>query len=114
MYPVGSNGGSQAVVDARGLARELAAAADPVAGVAAYENERRPVTSELVLAQRELPMEATIGLVAERAPNGFNEIADVLTPAELANMVDAQRRLTDMDVQEVNGRPSWTVARQQA
>ncbi|MFD2082489.1 2-polyprenyl-6-methoxyphenol hydroxylase [Actinopolymorpha cephalotaxi] len=112
MYPVGSNGGSQAVVDARVLARELAVAADPVAGLAAYEAERRPATSELVLAQRELPMEATIALVTERAPEGFDDITDVLTPDELGTMREAQRRLSDMDVHALNSRPSWNVVRQ--
>ncbi|MET9018463.1 flavin-dependent oxidoreductase [Actinopolymorpha sp. NPDC004070] len=114
MYPVGSNGGSQAVVDARVLARELAVAADPVAGLAAYEAERRPETNELVLAQRELPMEATIELVTERAPEGFDDIADVLTADELGTMREAQRRLSDMDVEALNSRPSWNVVRQKA
>lgn len=114
MYPVGSNGGSQAVLDARVLARELAMADDPVAGLAAYEAERRTATTELVLAQRELPMEQTIELVTERAPHGFDDIADVLTPEELADMFDAQRRLSDTDVQALNSRPSWNVVRQKA
>ncbi|GAA3115192.1 flavin-dependent oxidoreductase [Planomonospora alba] len=109
MYPVGANGGSQAVLDARVLARELATASDPAAGLAAYEAERRPVTGELVLAHRELPMEKTIAMVTERAPGGFDDIADVLTPQELAEMAAAQRRITDTDVRLLNERPSWSV-----
>ncbi len=73
-----------------------------------------PPPTELVLAQRELPMEQTIELVTERAPHGFDDIADVLRPDELAGMFDAQRRLSDMDVQALNSRPSWNVVRQQA
>ncbi|MFC4057557.1 flavin-dependent oxidoreductase [Planomonospora corallina] len=109
MYPVGANGGSQAVLDARVLARELAAAADPASGLAAYEAERRPATGELVLAHRELPMEKTIAMVAERAPDGFDDVADVLTSQELAEMAAAQRRITDTDVRLLNERPSWSV-----
>jgi 2-polyprenyl-6-methoxyphenol hydroxylase-like FAD-dependent oxidoreductase len=30
MYPIGSNGASQAIIDARVLAHELAGAADPI------------------------------------------------------------------------------------
>ncbi|MDP9846048.1 flavin-dependent oxidoreductase [Streptosporangium lutulentum] len=112
MYPVGANGGSQAVLDARVLARELAGAADPAAGLAAYEQERRTVTTELVLTHRELPMEETIALVAERAPEGFDDIADVLTPKELADMAAAQQRTTDMDIKALNDRSSWNVAYQ--
>lgn len=110
LYPVGSNGGSQAVLDARVLARELAGAADPAAGLAAYEQERRTATTGLVLAHRELPMEETIAVVTERAPDGFDDIADVLTPEELANMAAAQRRTTDMDIKALNSRSSWNVA----
>ena len=50
MYPVGSNGASQAVLDARCLA--LLLAAHPVAALAAYEAERLPKTAEIVRSNR--------------------------------------------------------------
>ncbi|MDF2711896.1 MAG: flavin-dependent oxidoreductase [Nonomuraea muscovyensis] len=109
MYPIGSNGGSQAVIDARVLARHLASEGDPVAALVGYEAERRPPTSALVLAHRSLPIEATISLVAERAPRGFADIADVLTEAELTAMAEAQHGITDMDVRALNTRESWSV-----
>lgn len=109
VYPIGSNGGSQAVLDARVLARCLAAADTPFDGLARYEAERREVTNALVLGHRTLPMEATIRLVTERAPGGFDDIAHVLTPQELADMAEAQRRITDIDVDELNHRASWSV-----
>lgn len=109
MYPIGSNGGSQAVIDARVLARHLASEGDPVAALAGYEAERRPPTSALVLAHRSLPIEATISLVAERAPRGFADIADVLTEAERTAMAEAQHGITDMDVRALNTRESWSV-----
>jgi 2-polyprenyl-6-methoxyphenol hydroxylase-like FAD-dependent oxidoreductase len=112
LYPVGSNGGSQAVLDARVLARELAGTADPAAGLAAYEQERRTTTTKLVLAHRELPIEETITLVTERAPDGFDDIKDVLTPKELTDMAAAQQRITDMDIKALNDRSSWNVAYQ--
>ncbi|NUP81993.1 MAG: flavin-dependent oxidoreductase, partial [Nonomuraea sp.] len=83
MYPIGSNGGSQAVLDARVLARCLATYDDPATALKAYEDERRPPTSALVTAHRALPIEDTIRLVTERAPGGFADIADVLTGPEL-------------------------------
>ncbi|MGV9779543.1 flavin-dependent oxidoreductase [Streptosporangium sp. NPDC003464] len=106
MYPVGSNGGSQAVLDARVLARSLARSG-PVEGLAAYEEERRAATTPLVLANREMPMERTLAMVAERAPLGFGDISEVLTPQELAEMAADQGRITDMDVRFLNERPSW-------
>ncbi|UBU15291.1 flavin-dependent oxidoreductase [Nonomuraea gerenzanensis] len=109
MYPIGSNGGSQAVLDARFLARCLATYDDPGAALAAYEAERRPPTSALVLASRSLPLERTIALVAERAPGGFGHIGEVLTAEEVAAMEAAQRTISDADVRSLNERESWSV-----
>lgn len=51
MYPVGSNGASQAILDARTLARTLALQPSVDAALAAYEGERRPATAAVVLAK---------------------------------------------------------------
>ncbi|MFG1616905.1 FAD-dependent monooxygenase [Nonomuraea wenchangensis] len=109
MYPIGSNGGSQAVLDARVLARCLASYDDPAEALSAYEDERLPPTSALVRAHRSLPVEETIALVTERAPDGFRDVADVLTEAELAAMAAAQRAISDADVRALNERESWSV-----
>jgi 2-polyprenyl-6-methoxyphenol hydroxylase-like FAD-dependent oxidoreductase len=107
MYPVGSNGGSQAVLDARFLALSLARAADPVEGLAVYESERRGATSDLVLASRRFPVDETVKIVERRAPDGFADITEVLTEEELSTMADAQKIIADMDVRSLNERPSW-------
>src|SRR4051812_10742092 len=52
MYPVGANGGSQAIVDARVLADELARDFDR--GLRSYEDIRRPQTADIVEANREM------------------------------------------------------------
>jgi 2-polyprenyl-6-methoxyphenol hydroxylase-like FAD-dependent oxidoreductase len=52
MYPVGANGGSQAIVDARVLADELARDFD--GGLQSYEDIRRPETADVVEANREM------------------------------------------------------------
>lgn len=92
MYPIGSNGGSQAILDARTLAAELARASDPVAGLAAYETARREAANAVVLANRDMPMDRTLRTVAERAPGGFDRIQDVLTAQELRAITDGYRR----------------------
>ncbi|MGW0005850.1 flavin-dependent oxidoreductase [Nocardia grenadensis] len=92
MYPVGSNGGSQAILDARSVAAELAGAGDPVAGFAAYESARRDTANSVVLANRDIPMDRALRMVAERAPEGFDRIEDVLTTAELRAITDGYRR----------------------
>jgi 2-polyprenyl-6-methoxyphenol hydroxylase-like FAD-dependent oxidoreductase len=52
MYPVGANGGSQAVVDARVLAEQLAK--DFPGGLRRYEDIRRPEAADVVAANREM------------------------------------------------------------
>jgi 2-polyprenyl-6-methoxyphenol hydroxylase-like FAD-dependent oxidoreductase len=52
MYPVGANGGSQAVVDARVLSDELAQDFD--GGLRSYEDIRRAETADVVEANREM------------------------------------------------------------
>ncbi|WP_327355994.1 flavin-dependent oxidoreductase [Streptomyces sp. NBC_01304] len=109
MYPIGSNGASQAVLDARVLARCLALASSPEAGLRAYEAERLPAVNALVLANREMPADRLLRAVADRAPAGFDRVEDVLTPAELGSIEAAYRRTTGTDVALLNGRGSWSV-----
>jgi 2-polyprenyl-6-methoxyphenol hydroxylase-like FAD-dependent oxidoreductase len=52
MYPVGANGGSQAIVDARVLADELGRDFD--GGLRSYEDIRRRETADVVQANREM------------------------------------------------------------
>jgi 5-methylphenazine-1-carboxylate 1-monooxygenase len=106
VYPIGSNGGSQAIIDARVLARELAAAS-PADALARYEAERLPAVNKIVLATRDMPVDAVLDMVSARAPDGFDRIEDVLTPAELATLKDAYRATSLQDVAALNARPSF-------
>jgi 2-polyprenyl-6-methoxyphenol hydroxylase-like FAD-dependent oxidoreductase len=110
MYPVGSNGGSQAIVDARVLAFELSRRADVGAALAAYEEKRRPQTSALVLAARNMGPDRFLAAVEERAPNGFKSIGDVLTADELSELDGDYERLTGLDARELNQRATFDVA----
>ncbi len=83
MYPVGSNGASQAVLDARCLAA-LLAEHDVPAALAAYEAERLPKTAEIVRSNRRGGPERVVDVVSERAPEGFARLEDVIARDELA------------------------------
>ena len=82
MYPVGSNGASQAILDARALARHLASSASVPAALAAYDAERRPPTAEIVLTNRRGGPEGVIDVVEARAPDGFTDIEAIASHAE--------------------------------
>jgi 2-polyprenyl-6-methoxyphenol hydroxylase-like FAD-dependent oxidoreductase len=83
MYPIGSNGASQAILDARALADALAGEGDPERALARYEAERRPATARIVLSNREHGPERVLDLAEERAPGGFERVEDVFAPGEL-------------------------------
>jgi 2-polyprenyl-6-methoxyphenol hydroxylase-like FAD-dependent oxidoreductase len=82
MYPVGSNGASQAILDARALADALAAAETPIAALAAYQAERLPKTAAIVLGNRQGGPEGVIDAVERLAPDGFEQVEAVMSYAE--------------------------------
>lgn len=86
MYPVGSNGASQAILDARCLTDLLREHAVTEA-LRLYEMDRLPATAAIVRSNRIGGPERVIDLVAERAPNGFTRIEDVASTEELAAIV---------------------------
>ena len=79
MYPVGSNGASQAILDARCLADLLRDADNPTAALYAYEQERLPSTAQIVRMNRKGGPEGVIDVVEELAPDGFTDIDKVLS-----------------------------------
>ncbi len=82
MYPVGSNGASQAILDARALADTLAGTRDVAAALRRYEDARIGPTSAIVHANRSGGPESVIDAVEALAPDGFNDVATVLSYAE--------------------------------
>ena len=87
MYPVGSNGASQAILDARALSDALARAEHPRAGLWIYEQDRLPKVRDVVYTNRLGGPERVIDAVEKRAPEGFKNVDDVLSYEERATMV---------------------------
>jgi 2-polyprenyl-6-methoxyphenol hydroxylase-like FAD-dependent oxidoreductase len=87
MYPVGSNGASQAILDGRALADALAAGGDVAGALAHYDEHRRPATAAIVQSYRTGGPEGVIDEVERRAPDGFDDIDAVLPKAERAAIV---------------------------
>ena len=109
MYPNGSNGGSQATLDARTLAFHLATAASPEEGLRAYEADRRPATAALLEQTRQAGPEKVMVLAAERAPEGFAHIHDVIAPEELEEVATAYKKAAGFHPGSLNDRASLTV-----
>jgi len=89
MYPIGSNGATQAIMDAKALAEGFARhGGDWRTVLAEYERERLAATTALTLANRqEGGLDGVLDLVDERAPKGFAKIDDVISDEEIRRIV---------------------------
>ena len=107
MYPIGSNGASQAILDARALTGCLRSHPDdPVKALLAYDEARRPATAQIVLANRGQGPEEAMQLVHDRAPDGFDDLAEVISDEALSEIADRYKRIAGFAIAELNARPS--------
>jgi len=104
MYPIGSNGASQAVLDARVLARELRDSGRGPRALLRYEELRRQTVNALILANRGDGPDKVLDIVAHKAPQGFGAVDDVMSRAELEEVAGTYKKLAGMDVAGLNAR----------
>jgi 5-methylphenazine-1-carboxylate 1-monooxygenase len=83
MYPIGSNGASQAILDGRAIADALSTHTDIDIALAEYDDLRRNATAKIVLSNRQHGPERVLDIAEERSPVGFNDVSDVFAPGEL-------------------------------
>jgi 5-methylphenazine-1-carboxylate 1-monooxygenase len=107
MQPIGSQAGSQAIIDARALTAALLGESNPTEAVKRYDAERRPVMNDVVLRNRDFGPEAALQLVEERAPLGFERIEDVVSREKMKTIVDSFSSAAGLDAETVNDRPSF-------
>lgn len=99
MYPRGSNGSAQAIIDGRVLATQLALAqlsgADMRSALLTYEALRRPPTSKIVLTNRSTPPDFII-MKADALSGGqpFRHIDDLISQAELQAISDNYAKIS--------------------
>ncbi len=105
MYPIGSNGASQAIVDARVLTACLLEHGPGARALAAYDETRREAVNAVVLANRGDGPDRILDIVARRAPDGFDDIEAVMPLAERQAFADSYKRTAGMEVAALNARP---------
>ncbi len=94
MYPRGSQGAAQALIDARTLADELKRDPDPLAALRAYEKARLETTATIVRTNREHPPDYIIMKVDElTGGKPFANIDDVISQDELRALSDNYKRI---------------------
>ena len=102
MYPIGSNGASQGILDAEKLAAELAACDDVIEAFAAYEEVRRPATAKIVLMNRQNGPEQVMQLAEEWAPEGFDNIEMVIPRTELEEIAMRYKQAAGFTIADVS------------
>jgi len=107
MQPIGSQAGSQAIVDARALTAALLEHRDPVEALARYDAARRPAMNAVALHNRHFGPEAFLQLVEERAPNGFARVDNVISAGELDAIASSFALEAGLDAEWVNSRPCY-------
>jgi 2-polyprenyl-6-methoxyphenol hydroxylase-like FAD-dependent oxidoreductase len=106
MYPQGGNGGAQAIIDAAILARLLAREADPPAALRAYEAERLPATSRIVLQNRSAPPNVIVDTVEQRTGGRrFERLDDVISQDELRAIFERYQKVAGYHVAQVGKHP---------
>lgn len=105
MYPIGSNGSAQAILDSRCLADALEQAhlgrITPENALLEYEADRLPKTAGIVLRNRLNGPEQVMQLAHERAPQGFTDIHAVVPHDELEEISLRYKRLAGFDKQSL-------------
>jgi 2-polyprenyl-6-methoxyphenol hydroxylase-like FAD-dependent oxidoreductase len=102
MYPIGSNGASQAILDAEMLAESLQCTSDPMEALKRYETVRLEPTAQIVYSNRRLGPELVMQMVEERAPDGFNDLNDVISREELESIAATYKRTAGFDRETLN------------
>jgi 2-polyprenyl-6-methoxyphenol hydroxylase-like FAD-dependent oxidoreductase len=99
MYPQGGNGGAQAIIDAATLGRLLRSEPDPGAALKAYEAQRLPVTSRIVLQNRSAPPNVIVDTVEQRiGDRRFDKLEDVISQDELRAIFERYQKVAGYHV----------------
>jgi 2-polyprenyl-6-methoxyphenol hydroxylase-like FAD-dependent oxidoreductase len=101
MYPIGSNGASQAIIDAESLAESLIKYhSDPIFALQKYDEERRPATSKVVLQNRAKGPDQILDLMEEMFPDGFSQ--EQIPHDQLSEIMDNYKIVAGFDRQSLN------------
>jgi len=102
MYPIGSNGASQALLDAEALYLAILEHEDIEEALIAYEQQRIHKTAAIVHSNRQHGPEIVMQMVHERAPQGFERLEDVISYAELEEIANRYKQIAGFDKEQLN------------
>ena len=103
MYPVGSNGASQGIVDARELGAKLKALGLTTDALLAYQSSVLPAVNELVLRNRGAGPIGILGVIEARGP--FQSIDEVISTDEIREFMSAYKEAAGFALSTLNTSP---------
>jgi 2-polyprenyl-6-methoxyphenol hydroxylase-like FAD-dependent oxidoreductase len=110
MYPIGSNGATQGIIDARAFAYHLATVPDPERALFGYEAERRAATGRIVLMNRQNGPDQVMELAERRAPNVDDDLDARLPMSERQEIADRYKRVAGFDPGALSAKTSYSVS----
>ena len=105
MYPTGSNGGSQAIVDARILGAAMVEHGVTRQALAAFDDRLCEPISRLVLRNRGAGPFGLLNIVDERCGGTFDNIDDVIPPRERAEFMAGYKAAAGFAIETLNRAP---------
>ena len=105
-YPVGSNGASQAIIDARKLAFHLKVNGLNETALLSYEEEMLPLTAKITLANRSSGPDALLQVVEDRCGGTFNNIQEIISQSELKNHSEKYKSVAGLNIERLNNTDS--------
>ncbi|MHA6297032.1 flavin-dependent oxidoreductase [Devosia sp. CAU 1758] len=105
MYPTGSNGASQAIIDARVLGASMIRHGVTRAAIAAYDDKLREAVSQLILRNRGAGPFGLLNLVDERCGGEFDNIDDVVPADERADFMARYKAAAGFAIDQLNAAP---------
>lgn len=100
MYPIGSNGASQAILDADALCEALKSENTAELALSVYEAERLPATSSVVLQNRAKGPDQIMDMMEEWFPKGFSE--EQIPHEALKEVMDNYKKVAGFDINTLN------------
>jgi len=105
MYPTGSNGGSQAIVDARVLGASINEYGVTPAALTAYDQKLCGPISQLILRNRGAGPFGLLNMVDERCGGTFDNIDDVISPKERMEFMAGYKAAAGFAIENLNKAP---------
>jgi 2-polyprenyl-6-methoxyphenol hydroxylase-like FAD-dependent oxidoreductase len=105
MYPTGSNGASQAIVDTRALGAAMVAHGPTAEALRSFDQQFCGPISEVVLRNRGAGPFGLLNMVDKRCGGEFDDIDNIIPPDERADFMAGYKAAAGFAIEKLNSAP---------